>query len=505
LARDPARDRKNTQRERLLGAMTEVVADGGYDAASIARVIAAAGVARRTFYEQFRDREDCFVAALLDAQERLRVDFERALAAAPPQHATRAAIEAVLAFAATRRAQARVLTSDSLAAGPRALDVRDRGLVQLARSVEQAYARLAPDALVPDLAPAVLLGALYRMIAVRQLRGQADLAKSRTELVAWVASYERPLGEHRWRALEPLAHPTPPRRAAPPLPPLWTPRAEGRLSSRELIESRRRRALFAVAELAVEKGYRAITGADVQRRAGLDAQAFRRLFADKHEAFAAVQEERIQHLTAVTAGAFFAAESWPERIWEAARAFAQVIEQNPAAAHVGFVDVYAAGPRAVQRNDELVLAFTLFLQQGYAYRAQPGTGSAAEPHAAPHAEPHAAPHAEPHAAPHAEPHAAPHAEPHAAPHAGSAAEPHAAPRAEPPSEPPTRLALEAIAATNFEIVYRQIRASRSPKLTGLVAHVTFLCLAPFVGAAAANDFTDGQLRAATATDETTST
>jgi AcrR family transcriptional regulator len=447
-------DRKGTQRERLLRAMTEVVADGGYDAASVARVGAAAGVSRRTFYEQFRDRDDCVIAALLAVQEQLRADVEHALAVAPPQRAWRAALAAMTDLAATDRAAARLLMSDALAAGPQALDLRDRSIAHLARSVDERYAQLPPRTPVADLSTEMLLGGVGRLLATRlhadaahaaahPARGETDFAALLAELSAWVASYERPLGEHRWRELRPFVCGS----NAPRTPPLLTPPApvdvRGRLSAQEAVENNRRRVLFAAAELAAERGYRASTLAEVQRRAGVDAEAFRRVFPDKRAAFAAVHEEHFRHVTAVTAGAFFGGVGeWPERIWEAARAFAQVMEQNPATAYVGFVEVHAAGPRAVQRNDELVLAFTLFLQQGYGYRAQL--------------------------------------------------------RAEPAGEPPTRLALEAIAATNFEIGYHQIRASRSPKLTGLVAHVTFLCLAPFVGAAAANDFIDGQLRAGTA-------
>jgi AcrR family transcriptional regulator len=441
-------DRKSTQRERLLSAMIEMVAREGFDAASIARVIAAAGVSRRAFYEHFRDKEDCFLAALLGAQERLRANVERALATAPPQEAWRASVEAVLEFAAARPADARVAMGEALAVGPRALDVRDQGIARLARAIEARYAELPRETAVPDLAAAMLLGGVYRLLTARLRRGEGDPAKLRGELLAWVASYELPLGEHRWRALDPVALAPGPPLSAPMVPPLAAPRTRGRLSERELVENHRQRILLAVAELAAEKGYRATTRVDVQRRAGIDAEAFKRVFVDKQDAFAALLEERLQHLTAVTAGAFFTAEEWPERIWESGRVFAQVMEQNPAPAHVGFVEVHAAGPSAAQRNDDLVLAFTLFLQQGYEYQAQN----------------------------------------HEA-HAPASVRPPAAPRPKPPS----RIALEAIAATNFEFAYHQIRGGRASRFSGLLAHVTFLCLAPFVGPAEANRFIDGKL------------
>ena len=52
-----------SQRGRLLDAMMQVVADKGYAATSVADVVERAGVSRRTFYEQFPDKESCFLAA----------------------------------------------------------------------------------------------------------------------------------------------------------------------------------------------------------------------------------------------------------------------------------------------------------------------------------------------------------------------------------------------------------------------------------------------------------
>ncbi len=460
-------DRRGTQRERLLGAMTEVVADGGYDAANIARVIAAAGVSRRTFYEQFRDKEDCFLVALLDAQERLRADLEEALTTAPPPRAWRVAIEAVLDFAAAHPARARVVMGDALAAGPRALDVRDQGIGRMARRVEDSYAGLPRDGEAPDFSMAMVLGGVYRMLAARLRRDESDLGELRAELGAWLASYARPLGEHRWRTLEPIESGGRAPRTPPLLPPLASAQKRGGLSAQQLTDERRQRILFAVAELAAERGYRASTLADIQRRAGVDAEEFHGVFADKREAFAAVHEEHFRHVTAVTAGAFFRADAWPERIWESGRSFARVMEQNAAAAHVGFVEVHAAGPRAVRRNEELVLAFTLFLREGYAYAGESKSELRPEWSAR----------------------AAKRPEPRA----------RAATRREPPShdatrpEPPSPVALEAIAATNFEIAYHEVRTGRPPRLSGLLVHVTFLCLAPFLGPAEANRFIDGKL------------
>ena len=52
-----------SQRERLLEAMAEVTAQKGYHAVTIADIVQRAGTARRTFYEHFADKEECFLAS----------------------------------------------------------------------------------------------------------------------------------------------------------------------------------------------------------------------------------------------------------------------------------------------------------------------------------------------------------------------------------------------------------------------------------------------------------
>jgi AcrR family transcriptional regulator len=52
-----------SQRERLLAAVVRVSAARGYRDASVADILAAAGVGRESFYRHFKDKEGCFLAA----------------------------------------------------------------------------------------------------------------------------------------------------------------------------------------------------------------------------------------------------------------------------------------------------------------------------------------------------------------------------------------------------------------------------------------------------------
>jgi AcrR family transcriptional regulator len=75
-----------SQRERILDAMAEAMAENGYVGTSVAAVLKRAGVSRETFYEQFRSKEDCFEVAYERAVGRSLSRI--ADAAAPPSAPT---------------------------------------------------------------------------------------------------------------------------------------------------------------------------------------------------------------------------------------------------------------------------------------------------------------------------------------------------------------------------------------------------------------------------------
>jgi AcrR family transcriptional regulator len=71
---------ESSQRERIMRAMAEAVAELGYVKTTVAEVLKRAGVSRETFYAQFTDKHECFMAAFdRSAQEmitRMQVAFE---------------------------------------------------------------------------------------------------------------------------------------------------------------------------------------------------------------------------------------------------------------------------------------------------------------------------------------------------------------------------------------------------------------------------------------------
>lgn len=406
----------------------------GYAAASVARVIARAGVSRPTFYEYFTDREDCFLsthrALASDLLDRVRLTIREG----ESERAVQGAVTAIVNLACSEPDTARFLMQEAMAAGPGARDERDRTIATIATIVEDACAEAPPDAPSPDLSVSALIGGVYRLLSVRLRRGERDLEPLLGDLERWLETYEQPIREHRWRTLPERVAVAQPPGAPEPSEPIWLappplPRGRSGLSEGEISQNQRERIMFAAVQIAYEQGYASTTIADITAAARLDRRVFYQHFHDKQEAFLSALEKAVQQAIAVAASGFFSAPVWPDRVWEAGNALTRFLANNVILSHVGFIEAYAIGPGALRRFEDLRTAFTIFLQEGYQHQ-QDVTAPASAP------------------------------------------------------------SMEAIAATVFEIAYQETRRGRAAEMPRQLPHVAHLCLAPFIGAEASNQFID---------------
>jgi AcrR family transcriptional regulator len=116
-----------SQRTRLLEAVGRAVAEKGYAGATIDDIVRGAGVSKKTFYEHFRDKLDCFLAAYEAASDELLTRLREAQSArAGWLERTRAGIDAYLRWLAAEPALARVFLIEVAAAGPVAAERRER-------------------------------------------------------------------------------------------------------------------------------------------------------------------------------------------------------------------------------------------------------------------------------------------------------------------------------------------------------------------------------------------
>ena len=107
------------QRERILDATEALVAEKGAGAATIEAIVKGAGVSSVTFYEHFRSKEECLLAALDRAVEELRAEVRDAVpAGAGWDERVRAGLAALLAAVDAEPARAGLCFVEAQRGGP---------------------------------------------------------------------------------------------------------------------------------------------------------------------------------------------------------------------------------------------------------------------------------------------------------------------------------------------------------------------------------------------------
>jgi AcrR family transcriptional regulator len=167
--RRPREHVSEIQRMRILAAMTEVASERGAGSVTVAHVVARAGVSRRTFYDLFADREECFLAAFEEAIGRVDARVAQAyLREDGWRERMRVGLSALLSFLDEEPALARLCVVESLAAGPRVLARRAVLLRTLVRAVEEGRSAVpAKGVQPPPLTGEGVVGAVLSVIHTR--------------------------------------------------------------------------------------------------------------------------------------------------------------------------------------------------------------------------------------------------------------------------------------------------------------------------------------------------
>lgn len=156
------------QRVRMLTAMAEASAEHGCASVTVAHVVERAGVSRRTFYEVFADVEDCLHGALDEALARAtRCVLEAYDPRKPWLERIRASLIALLSFLDEERFMGRLLVIESLGAGPRALERRQRALAALVRAVDDGRAEVRKGVDLPPLVAEGIVGGALGIVHSR--------------------------------------------------------------------------------------------------------------------------------------------------------------------------------------------------------------------------------------------------------------------------------------------------------------------------------------------------
>ncbi|HST56063.1 MAG TPA: TetR/AcrR family transcriptional regulator [Solirubrobacteraceae bacterium] len=166
------------QRARLLSAMIDIAAEQGFLGASVGRVVERAGISRRTFYELFDSREDCFLAAVEWGVQQAGALMAQAYSQEGSWVTrTRNAIAVLLAFLEAEPELAQVCVVESLGAGTLVLERRAHVLERLA-AVLSADAPAKRGGQPPLLTEEGIVGGALSVLHTRLLEQRSARARA---------------------------------------------------------------------------------------------------------------------------------------------------------------------------------------------------------------------------------------------------------------------------------------------------------------------------------------
>jgi AcrR family transcriptional regulator len=160
------------QRQRLIRAVPVTVRAKGYVALTVEDICVQAGVSRRTFYENFRDKHDCFITSYRQfAQELAAVVTAAASAGGDYEERARFGLLALLRFLAEQPDLADMAVVEVMAAGPAAVAERDKAVALLTALIGEPVLAGSPYP-IPPLLLRTVSGAILQLIYARVLAGR---------------------------------------------------------------------------------------------------------------------------------------------------------------------------------------------------------------------------------------------------------------------------------------------------------------------------------------------
>jgi AcrR family transcriptional regulator len=336
------------QRTRLYGGMIESISQRGYHATTVAHVIALAGVSRRAFYEQFSNKEECFLATydIVVARERKRV-IEAWTGEIGWANRLHAACKTLLDDVATEPKGPHLVLVDGLGIGPRARERMQIAGVTFERLVGAVF-DMAPDRIeLAPVTPRAIVGGVRHLVFTRLLEGrQRELLGLSDEVLDWIEAYRSPAAARLagyW----------------PTTPPQVPPTAAAFLTS----DDKRARALGSVVHLTLDCGYAGLTDPQIAQFAGISTEAFHKQFRSKEECFLTVLDEFVAEALDSVRGPLQGAATWPESVYRAMNAFVEYLVAHQALLRMAFIDLFEVGPGMVGRMTRSIEGFTELLTE----------------------------------------------------------------------------------------------------------------------------------------------
>ncbi len=332
------------QRRRLFAALVATVAEKGYEGTRVEDLVELSGVSRKAFYEQFSDKEDCFLAAVEALVEPTIATIAATDGQPPGIERARTLFDSFFALLVAQAAAARMCFVDIYVAGPRAVGAVERSYDAFEEFVAKTLAEMPGRDGMPRELVRGTMGGLQKVIHTRLYRGEEEeLLELAPQLWDWGFSYLPPP--------EPLRRPRRRRQQA----------TAAEHNGHEPAE----RLLRALAAEVAEKGYPRTTVADVASRASTSPSTFYEHFEGREEAMLAALDRGSSQMLAAILPAFRRARDWPHAVRLSLEAMFSFAASEPEYALLGAVGIYAAGRRALEARDNIMTGLEGLLAPGY--------------------------------------------------------------------------------------------------------------------------------------------
>lgn len=336
----PPEEVARNQRERLFAAVVALAAQKGYEAFTVADVLALSGVSRSAFYVHFVNKAECLTAAAAEL-------IELALAALAPtddmgrRREPREIFEGFIASVGSQPAAARVCFLELHAAGKEAEALADRAFETIAETVAE-LANEDGQRMDPELSRALVAG-LRKLIHTRLARGEeAELEGLAAGLWEWMTTIVVPPAQLVVQ------------RRQRPIP---GPRFEGYTPGERIAR--------AVAAVVAEKGFCEMTTDDIAARAAISLSTFYAHFSDKRDAMLGALEMSGAQIMALAVPAARRARGWQEGVRALYEAICAYFAAEPEMARMATVGVYGAGTQALARRDKVIDSLAGMLTPAY--------------------------------------------------------------------------------------------------------------------------------------------
>lgn len=332
--------------------MIEAIATRGYKNTSVKHVIGLAGVSRRAFYEQFSNKEDCFLETfdLIVRRGIKRINHAYRSTAGTREERMRRAFAAFVEEVQSNAKALHLVVIDAQTAGPGGLRRLHRLTGMFEGLLSSSFADRRETEALPLPVVRAIVGGLRRatFTRLREERSQEDLAELAEEMLRWSLVFRSPLvSQLRPRPCSnaPFAQPA-------------------QLEPAEEPETERTRILRAAVNLSLRDRVDDLSALRVADEAKVSIDSFLALFADKEECYLAALDMAAEEVLQVVADPDLVSEEWSRAVCETVEALLEHLVTNPACAITLMAKAPEAGPRAVEHTMELALELATLLTEG---------------------------------------------------------------------------------------------------------------------------------------------